>query len=184
MLIFNDSTRTRLADNIKANRNMYIFNGVLFMGLGIIALIAPLAAAEFLFMLIGCLLVIAGVLQASFNFATKRHWSFYITAAIAIIAGILLVVRPEAGIYFFGMIIAVFLLLQGFMQLFYAGVYAPYRGWGWMLASGLLSIALAIFIFVGWPLSASWLFGVLIAINLMLFGFSLLTIAMYLDNLR
>ncbi len=134
--------------------------------------------------MIGCLLLLTGVLQAAFTYATKRHWSYYITGAIAVIAGALLIARPEAGIYFFGMIVAVFLLLQGFMQLFYAGVYAPYKGWGWMLASGLLSIALSVFIFVGWPLSASWLFGVLIALNLMMFGFSLLTIAMYLDRIR
>ncbi len=184
MLIFNESTKSRLADNIRANKRSYIFNGIVFLILGLVALAAPLVAAEFLFMLIGALLLLTGILQAVVSFTAKSHWSYYVTSAIAMIAGAVLIFQPEAGIYVFGIVIAIFLLLQGFMQLFYAGVYAPFRGWGWMLASGLLSIALATFIFLGWPLSASWLFGFLIGINLLLFGFSLIMIATNVDRLR
>ncbi len=182
MIFITGSTKERLADNIRSNRNSYLFNGVMFMILGLIALFTPLMAAEFLFILLGCVLVIMGVFQAIVSFAGKRHWSFYITALLAIVAGLLLIFQPESGIYFFGMVVAIFLVLQGLMQLFYAGVYAPFRGWGWLLTSGLLSIALAIFIYVGWPLSAAWLFGFLIAINLLTFGFALITLALYVNK--
>lgn len=183
MLIFvNETTKSRLTDNIKANKSLYIFNGVMFMVLGIIALLSPLIAAEFLFILIGCILFVTGLFQGVVSYATKRHWSYYVTAGIAFLAGALLILQPEAGIYIFGMIIAVFLIVQGIMQIFYAGVYAPFKGWGWMLASGLLSILLAVFIYIGWPLSAAWLFGFLIAINLLMFGFALLTIATYVGS--
>lgn len=182
MQLWSYATKSRLTENLKSHRNIYMFNGVVFIALGIFALFAPLMAAKFLFMLIGCLFLITGIFQLVVNFVTKHHFAYYITSLLAIAAGVILLVQPTAGIYFFGLIIALFLLLQGIMQLFYAGLYAPFRGWGWMLGSGILSIALALFVFLGWPLSAGWLFGFLIAINFILFGFSMLTIARHFDQ--
>lgn len=177
-----DTTRIKLTENIKVNKNLYVFNGIIFMVLGGIALASPLIAAEFLFILVGGLLLLTGLFQAVVSYAAKRHWSYYLSAVICISFGTLLILRPQAGILVLGTIIAIFLLLQGLTQLFYAGVYAPFRGWKWMLVTGLLSIALAILVFVNWPISTIWLLGVLVAINLILFGFSMLTIALNLGK--
>lgn len=183
MLIFmDDVTKSRLVDNIRSNKSLYMVNGVMFMLLGIIAAIAPIFAAKFLFILIGCLLLITGIFQAVVSYASKRHWTYYLTAFIAILAGALLIMQPQTGIYFFGLIVAVFLFLQGIMQLFYSAAYVRFKGWEWLCASGLLSIALAILIFAGWPISAAWLFGFLIAINLLMFGFALITLARFIDR--
>ena len=41
--------------------------------------------------------------------------------------------------------------------------------WGWMLASGLVDLSLAVFIVVGLPATASWALGLILAVN-MIFG--------------
>lgn len=175
----NTLTKRNLADNIRQNKNLYVFNAVMFIILGTIAIITPLFAAEFLDLLIGCLLFVTGLFQAVVTYAAKRHWTYYLSAAIYLVAGALMIFSPQAGILALAAIIAVFLFCQGCMQIFYAGVYAPARGWIWMLLSGLISLALTALIYIGWPITAVWILGLLIGINLISFGISMLMLAMY-----
>jgi uncharacterized membrane protein HdeD (DUF308 family) len=181
MIIWTISNKTKkmLTDNIQQNKNLYIFNAVMFIILGTVALMTPLIAAEFLDILIGCLLFVTGLFQGVVSYAAKRHWTYYLSTFIYIAAGVLMIFQPQAGILALAAIIAIFLLLQGIMQIFYAGVYAPFKGWGWMLASGVISIALTTLIYIGWPITAVWFLGILVGINLIFFGLSTLMIAAY-----
>lgn len=178
-----DDMKKQLTENIKQNKNLYVINGIMFMILGVVALTAPLIAAEFLDILIGCLLFITGSFQGVVSFAARRHWTFYFSAFISIVAGLLLILQPAAGILALAAIIAVFLLLQGCMQIFYSGVYAPFKGWSWMLLSGLISIALAALIYIGWPMSAIWFLGIMVGINLISFGLSMLMLSIYVNKI-
>lgn len=182
IFVVNEKTKKQLTENIKQNKNLYIFNAIMFMVLGVVALFAPLIAAEFLDLLIGCLLFITGLFQAVVSFAAKRHWTYYVTAIISIVAGCLLILQPAAGILALAAIIAIFLLLQGCMQIFYAGVYAPFKGWGWMLLSGFISICLCALIYVGWPTTAIWFLGIMVGINLISVGLSMLMLSLYLGK--
>lgn len=178
--IVNDAIKKQLQANIQQHKHLYFFNGLIFMALGIIAIMSPLIAAEFLDILIGCVLFITGVFQASVSYASGRHWTYYLTAIIYVVAGALLVIQPQAGILALATIIAIFLLLQGCVQIFYASVYAPFKGWGWMLVGGLISIALTALIYTGWPVTAIWFLGIVVGINLFAFGLSLLMLTIHL----
>lgn len=180
--MINDATKKQLTDNIKQNKSLYVFNGVMFIVLGVVALCAPLIAAEFLDLLIGCLLLITGLFQGVVSYAAKRHWTYYVTAIISIIAGALLILQPAAGILALATVVAVILLIQGMMQIFYAGVYAPFSGWGWMLLSGVISIALTALIYVGWPTTAVWFLGILVGINLISLGVSMMMLSIFLTR--
>jgi uncharacterized membrane protein HdeD (DUF308 family) len=46
----------------------------------------------------------------------------------------------------------------------------PQRGWGWVLFDGLLSIALAILIVIGWPQSSLAIIGLLTGFSLISTG--------------
>lgn len=175
--------KQHLIENLQSNKNLYVFNGVMLIILGVIALLAPLVIAEFLSLLIGCIFLLAGLAQGVVSYATKRHWTYYITAIIALTAGIILILKPEVGALVLAMVISVFLLLQGSMQIFYAGVFAPFKGWGWMLLSGCISILLTILIYVGWPTTAIWFLGVVVGLNLILFGVSLLMLATWTNRI-
>lgn len=174
ILQVNEKTKKQLTENIKQNKNLYIFNGIMFMVLGIIALFAPMIAAEFLDLLIGCLLFVTGTFQAVVSFAAKRHWTYYLTAVISVMAGLFLILQPAQGVLALAAIVSIILLLQGCMQIFYAGVYAPFKGWGWMLFSGIISISLIILIYIGWPTTAAWFLGILLGINLITVGMAML----------
>ena len=58
------------------------------------------------------------------------------------------------------------------------------HGWGWMLASGLISIAAAVLIAIGWPANAIWVLGFILAIDLLFQGTMLMFIGFTLKSRR
>jgi uncharacterized membrane protein HdeD (DUF308 family) len=51
--------------------------------------------------------------------------------------------------------------------------------WGWMLASGIIDLALAIMIFAGLPSTAAWAVGLLVGINMIFGGSALIAMALH-----
>jgi uncharacterized membrane protein HdeD (DUF308 family) len=48
--------------------------------------------------------------------------------------------------------------------------------WGWLLADGIVSVALGLMIAVHWPSTAAWALGLLVGVSLIFNGLSLLLI--------
>jgi len=182
IFLINPAVRKQLERNIKEHKTLYMFNGLVFIVLGIISIMAPLVAAEFLDLLIGILLLITGLAQAAVSMRAKRHWTYYLSSIISITAGSLMLSKPSEGALALAAIIAIFLLLQGFLQIFSAGLYAPFKGWVFMLLSGIISIVLSAFIYVGWPSTALWFLGIVVAINLISFGLSIIMLTSYITK--
>jgi len=180
--IINASLKQKLEENIRQHKNTYVFNGVVFMVLGLVSLTSPLIAAEFFDFLIGTLLLVTGLAQAAVSMKAKRHWSYYLSAVVSITAGSLMIAKPNEGALALAAIIAIFLLFQGVLQIFSAGMYAPFKGWLLMLASGVISIILAILIYASWPSTALWFLGLVVAINLISFGFSIIMLTNYMTK--
>ncbi len=166
--------KKKLEHNIKENSNLYTFNGIMFVVLGMIALFVPWIAAEFIDIAVGILLIVTGIFHVGVSFATKRYWAYYLSAFICLVTGGLMLLQPKAGIMAITLIVTMFMLLQGCMQLFYAALYAPFPGWSWMFTSGSISILLAVIVFAGWPVSAAWFLGVLVGVNLIMIGLSMI----------
>lgn len=168
--------RTWIEQNIREHRKSYILQGLVFVILGIGALIVPGVAASYFELLIGILLIITGAAQAFAGYTGNRHFVVLLSAVTSIVAGILLLVWPDTALLVIAAIIGGFLAVQGVFQLLTAAAYAPFTGWLWMLASGVITLGLAAFIFVGWPITGVWVLGILIGINFLFFGMSLLMI--------
>ncbi|MGB5427063.1 MAG: hypothetical protein WBN95_09750 [Gammaproteobacteria bacterium] len=49
--------------------------------------------------------------------------------------------------------------------------------WGWIVFAGLVSIVPGGIIFSGWPVSGLWVIGMFVAIELILQGFAMISIA-------
>ena len=50
--------------------------------------------------------------------------------------------------------------------------------WGWLLASGILSVLLGVLIWAQWPASGLWVIGLLVGIQLLFTGWSLVMLAL------
>jgi uncharacterized membrane protein HdeD (DUF308 family) len=51
--------------------------------------------------------------------------------------------------------------------------------WGWMLFSGIIDLILAAIIFAGLPGTAAWALGLLVGINMLFGGSSMIAIALH-----
>jgi uncharacterized membrane protein HdeD (DUF308 family) len=57
-------------------------------------------------------------------------------------------------------------MVEGFSKLIFALTIRPFPNWGWVLASGLIGILLSVYLLASFPVTAVWLLGVLLGIQL------------------
>ncbi len=153
--------------------------GLIVLGLLAIALpaVATLAAGIF----IGWLLVIGGVAQIADAFSARRWAGFalhLLSGVLYLLVGGLLVFDPLGGALALTLVLAAFLLVQGIFQIGLALRLRPALSWGWLLASGAVTVLLAILIWAGWPSSALWVIGLLVGIHLLMSGSALTMLAL------
>ena len=110
----------------------------------------------------------------------RIFWSL-LSAILGLTAGALLVLSPLRGTLSITAVLIAFLIIEGVVSIAYAIEHrAGGSGrWGWMLASGVLDLALGGVLFAGLPGDALWALGLLIGINLVFGGWSLIAMALY-----
>ncbi len=160
-----------MSEAINQNRGLYIFESIIFILLGIAAIAIPQLFTYSVEILVGCLLIIGGLIQG-FRAIKSADWGSIIAAIFSLIVGILLLAYPITGIIALTLLIAIFFLIEGVAQLYLGFRIRELKGWGWMIFSGLVSLFLAALIWTELPGSAAWVIGLLLGINLLIFGFS------------
>jgi uncharacterized membrane protein HdeD (DUF308 family) len=75
------------------------------------------------------------------------------------------------------LLVGVLFMIQGAAETFLAFEARPSKGWGWMLASAVISIVLGIIIIAGWPGSSLITLGILIGVNFITSGLAHLSVA-------
>ena len=76
------------------------------------------------------------------------------------------------------MVLIVVLLVQGISSAIEAFQLRPTEGWGWMLASGMVSVILGIMLWQKFPSSALWAIGLLFGLSLVINGSSFVALAL------
>jgi uncharacterized membrane protein HdeD (DUF308 family) len=155
--------------------------GILMIILGIFAIGAPVVATIAVQVLLGWLLVIGGIAEGIHAFMAQnwRGFLFELLSAILYLAvGVLLLVNPLLGAAALTLLLAVFLVVEGIFKIIMALRVRDHRGWGWVLASGILSLILGAMIWAQWPASGAWVIGLLVGIQLLFTGWSLVMLAL------
>jgi uncharacterized membrane protein HdeD (DUF308 family) len=151
--------------------------GVLLIVLGVLAVFSPAIAGGAVVSVVGVILIIAGLVQAAraFQAAGAERVLTLILGAIAVLAGIAVVLHPLLGLAFLTLLLAVYFAAEGAWKIAGAFRYRPFALW--LAASGLLSLVLAWLIWSQWPVSGLWAVGVLVGVNLLGTGAALVTLA-------
>lgn len=163
-------------------RILWVVIGGISIIAGGLALANPLAAtltaerlAGWSFLFIGILQIIAVFRQQNWR---GRIWATLAGLAFAVL-GFMLLTRPLAGILSLTIVVAVLFLVAGAFKI--AMAFSIGRGSGgafWMvLLSGVLSAVLALMILANFPASAATLLGVLLAVELISNGVSLIALS-------
>lgn len=165
-------------DSTQHQRRHYVLEGIILIILGLLAIWLPVFTTFSLTLLIGSILLIGGAIQLFRTFRgikTASFWVSLINCLLAIIVGILLLFYPMHGRMFLTLLLGIFFLFQGVTQIAMGIHIKPIsRNWGLLVVSGIVSIILSILIWSKWPSISSWFIGLLVGINLLFFGISLL----------
>jgi uncharacterized membrane protein HdeD (DUF308 family) len=82
--------------------------------------------------------------------------------------------RPLFGLASLTLVLAAYFLVDGIFEIIAAFQIKPKKGWGWVLFSGIAAFLLGYLIWSQWPLSGGWAIGVLVGVNLLLSGWSMI----------
>jgi uncharacterized membrane protein HdeD (DUF308 family) len=159
--------------------------GIVFVLLGTIGLgmTAFLTVTSMLFF--GVLLLIGGGAELVQAFRAKGWrsmlWSVLI-AAVYIVGGIVVINNPLVASSAITLMLGGVFVASGIMRLIIAFQMRHFREWIWPALGGLLSIVLGVLIFSEWPVSAIWVIGLFIAIEMIVHGWSLVALALAARN--
>ncbi|MDF1582732.1 MAG: HdeD family acid-resistance protein, partial [Methyloprofundus sp.] len=95
------------------------------------------------------------------------------------IIGYMLVIDPFKGAMTLTMLLTIFFAIEGLAKISLALIMRPLARWGWVCFSGFTALSLAIIVWVGWPGTALWVLSVLLGINMIFLGWSLLSVSLH-----
>jgi uncharacterized membrane protein HdeD (DUF308 family) len=176
--------RTLITRSLHDHWGLFLFEGIVLVVLGSLAVIVPAAASIAATIVFGWVLLLAGVMGLVSTFRARGApgfvWSL-ISALIGIAAGVLLLGWPVQGVFSLTAILIAFLVVEGLVSIFYAIEHRnAFSGrWGWMLASGIIDLVLAGVLFAGLPGTASWAIGLIVGINMIFGGWALIAMALH-----
>lgn len=154
--------------------------GIVVLALGIAAVIAPAVAGAVVSLIIGIVLLAAGLSRIVRVFRTKSwkdSWEDVLLSTLAVLGGGVIVARPLVGLTAITLSLVVYFAISGIVQAVWWWRLRAVRGALWTLLSGLMTLLLAVLIGVEWPLSGLWAVGTLVGVHLILGGSSLVALA-------
>jgi uncharacterized membrane protein HdeD (DUF308 family) len=161
----------------------FLVEGILLVILGLAAIIVPPLASLAVTIFLGWLFLISGIAGLVLTFWARQmpgFWWSLISAVLAVLAGIILLARPLQGVLTLTIVVGAYFLAEGVTTIMYALEHRRELSerWSWMLVSGILDILIAAIIIAGLPGSAEWAIGLLVGINLLFGGASLIGVAL------
>jgi len=170
--------------SLHAHRYLYLLQGMLLILLGIATVAIPPLGMVAITVLLGWVFVISGVLGLVTTLWLKEGpgfgWSL-LSAILGIAVGIAMFAMPVEAAFAITVLLVIFFVIKGAGAILYALEHRSERPgtWGWVLASGVVDLALGTLIIVNMPSSTSWaLSGLLVGINMLTGGVALVLMAM------
>jgi len=164
----------------RRHRSLQIIEGAILIVLGFVAAFVPFPLAVTLFWWLFLIGGIAGLVTTVAMANAPGFWWSLLSAALAITIAMVLLAVPELVVVGFPLLLMAFLVLEGIVTIMLAlEHWRQLSGrWGWMLASGVVDLCLAVFIVVGLPGTASWALGLILAVNLIFGGGAVIGMAL------
>jgi len=175
--------QSAMSKAVKAHWKAFLFEGILLAALGIAALILPPLASLATAIFLGWVFLISGIgglIVTYWARSTPGFWWSLISAALAVLAGGILLARPMQAVLTLTIVLGAYFLAEGVATIMYALEHRRELSsrWSWLLISGLVDIAISFMVIAGLPSSAEWAIGVLVGINLLFGGATLIGMAL------
>jgi uncharacterized membrane protein HdeD (DUF308 family) len=176
-----DAAVTAARKAVADNWGWFLTLGIVLLLAGIAAIIFPLLSTIATKIALGWIFLVAGVLLVIHAFSIQKWRGFILGLLLGVlylVAGGWLAFFPFTGIITLTLLLAALFLVEGVLEVVMAFRVRPHDGWGWLLLSGLVAVAVGVMIAAQLPSSAAWAIGLLTGINLISSGVSFIVLAL------
>ncbi|MBB2754677.1 UNVERIFIED_ORG: uncharacterized membrane protein HdeD (DUF308 family) [Rhizobium aethiopicum] len=151
----------------------FIGLGVLLFVCGLIALGNLMLATVVSVYYIGMLMLFGGVIYLVHAFQV-RGWDHVLFWALSgllyVLAGISAFVNPILTSAALTLFLSLALVIAGVFRTWVGRKMKPAKGWGWIVASGVVTALAGFVIALGWPVNSLWVLGLFLAADLIIQG--------------
>jgi len=172
-------------DVIKENKDSLFWIGVAMSIIGAIAIVFPILSSVATNFMVGWLFVFYGALMIFNSFTIKGTGPFFgalLFGLITLATGVFFLTNPGIGLVFLTITIAIVFMFDGAYQAVMAFEIKPQNGWGWMLFSAIISVLAGLFIIARLPDSSLVVLGILIGVNFLSSGLSMIFLSRSVDR--
>jgi len=163
----------------------FLLLGLLLVALGTVGVVASglfTLASVFFF---GWLLLIGGAAVAAHAFWARRWSGFFVQlifGTLNLVVGWIMITQPGIAALSLTLLLGVSLVVQGLFRIA-AALAGQADSRAWLLLSGLASLVLGILIWSEWPVSGVWVIGLFVGIDLLFYGWWLVSLALSVRHL-
>jgi uncharacterized membrane protein HdeD (DUF308 family) len=179
----NPALRAAMTRSIHDHWGLFLTEGIILSLLGLAAIILPPVAGLVATVLLGWLFLIAGVVGLVATLRARQApgfgWSL-LSALVAVIAGGALLWNPLQGLVTLTFVLTAFFVVDGILIIALAIAHRRELSgkWEWMMLNGVVDLVLAAIIISGLPGTITWALGLLVGIDMMFGGASLIAMAL------
>jgi len=169
---------TEAAHEVKKHGGKMTMWGVITMILGIICMSIPLVVGSSVALIIGIVVLIAGISRLWWGFkATGSERVFLLVVGVlTTLCGVVMLANPMFTAGVLTILLAIYFIADGIFEIMGSFSMRPEQGWGWLLFAGIISLILGIMIWKQYPLSGLVAIGVLLGIKLIFAGLLMITV--------
>jgi uncharacterized membrane protein HdeD (DUF308 family) len=134
---------------VRRHAGLLIVQAALLIAAGLFAFVYPLLSSLAVSYFLGWVMIVAGVVQGVALVAAARaphFWMQLVSAVLSAVVGVVFVRNPGLAVATLALLLVVYFMVEGIAKVALALTVRPLRNWGWVLASGIVGVLVALFL--------------------------------------
>jgi uncharacterized membrane protein HdeD (DUF308 family) len=143
--------------------------------------VVPAVAGIAVLAVVAWLLMFSGAAHLVFAWHTRTAGGLIFELLVGMLylfVGMYALLHPVAGLASLTLVLAIYLFMEGVLELTLAFRLRPMPRSNWLLFDGIVTLILAILIWRSWPSSTKWVIGTLVGISMLFSGAARLSLSL------
>jgi len=159
--------------------------GVVYSIAGVIALGSVMMATAASVLIVGVMMIVAGVAEIINAFQCKGWGRFLVWALLGvlyIVAGFITFENPLLAAVVLTLLLGASLVASGIVRIILAFSMKREQPWIWLLLSSIVTLLLGVLILARWPVSSVYVLGIFLGVDLVMAGTGWIVLALALHR--
>src|SRR5262249_15293553 len=172
-----------LAEELAGVRRVWwllLARGLVSVVVGFLAIGSPYVATSKFVVVLGVLLLFAGITEVVHAFVVRSWRGFALhlfAAALYLLVGLFMLEDADRAAAVLTLLLAASFFVGGLLRIVFS-LAMRFPSWPWVLLNGVVDLFLGSLIWSGWPASGDWVLGLFVGIDLLFHGWSWIMLAL------